>query len=190
MKHTKILTFALSAALISGCATAGRYDYVDYDEDYRDGSSIEFVDEAKVISANPIYDTVRVNDPETRCWNEKVYHRRPASRNDSYTPTIAGAILGGAVGHQFGKGDGKDVMTVAGMLLGGSIGNDLGNKPVHGGRYATTERRCETVDNYRETRELVGYNVNYKYRGKSYWTETVSDPGKYLKLRVNITPME
>jgi len=190
MKHKKILTFALSAALISGCATAGRYDYDDYDQNYRDGDSISFIDKAKVISASPIYETVRVNDPETRCWNEQVYHRGYKSQTESYTPTIAGAIVGGAVGNQFGKGDGKDVMTVAGMLLGGSIGNDLGKKPARGERYATTERRCETVDNYRETRELVGYNVNYKYRGESYWTETVSDPGKYLKLRVNITPME
>ena len=190
MKYTKLLTFAVSAALISGCATAGRYDYNEYDHDYRDGSSLEFYDEARVISADPVYETVRVNDPETRCWNETVYHRRPHRSSDSYTPTIAGAILGGAVGHQFGKGDGKDVMTVAGALLGGSIGNDMGKKPVHGRRYATTEKRCETVDNYRERRELVGYNVNYKYRGKSYWTETDSDPGKYLKLRVSITPME
>jgi len=190
MKYRKILTFAISAALISGCATAGRYDYDDYDQDYRYGSTSEFIDEAKVISASPIYETVTVNEPETRCWNEQVYHRRPNNRNDSYTPTIAGAIVGGAVGHQFGKGDGKDVMTVAGMLLGGSIGNDLGKKPVQGRRYATTEKRCETVDNYRETRELVGYNVQYKYRGKSYWTETNSDPGKYLQLKVSITPME
>ena len=189
MKYRKLLTFAISAALVSGCATAGRYDYDEYD--YRDSSSPEFIDEARVISSTPIYETVRVNEPETHCWNEQVYHRRHNNtRSDSYTPTIAGAILGGAVGHQFGKGDGKDVMTVAGMLLGGSIGNDIGKKPVHAGRYATTEKRCETVDNYRETRELVGYNVNYKYRGNSYWTETDSDPGKYLKLKVSLTPME
>lgn len=190
MKYIKIFTLALSAALISGCATAGRYDYDGYEQDYQNGETNEFFDQAKVISASPIYETVRINDPETRCWNEEVYHRGYKTGSESYTPTIAGAILGGAVGNQFGKGDGKDVMTVAGMLLGGSIGNDLGKTPVRSRPYATTEKRCETVDNYRETRELVGYNVNYKYRGKSYWTETLSDPGQYLKLRVSFTPME
>jgi uncharacterized protein YcfJ len=190
MKSKKLIILAISASLVAGCATAGRYDNDRYDRRYRDDSYHEFIDKAKVVSASPIYETVRINEPETRCWNETVHHGRHNNRNESYTPTIAGAILGGAAGHQFGKGDGKDVMTVAGMLLGGSIGNDMGKKTVRGGRYSTTEKRCETVDNYRETRDLVGYNVQYKYRGKNYWTETVSDPGKYLKLKVTVMPLE
>jgi len=144
-----------------------------------------FQDKARVLSSQPLYEIVRVNQPEERCWNERVRHRG-GSRSDSYTPTIAGAIVGGVVGNQFGKGRGKDVMTVAGALLGGSIGNDMGKKPTHG--YVTSERRCELVDHYREHEELVGYDVKYKYKGKVFHTRTDRDPGKFINVHVSVAP--
>lgn len=184
MKMQQIIGLALAAGLTTGCASAARYD------DYRYQDENSFTVSARVLSAEPVYDTVRINEPETRCWNEPVSHRSREPRSESYTPTIAGAIIGGAVGNQFGKGDGRDLMTAAGMLLGGSIGNDLGKKPSGVRHYATRERRCETYDNYRNRRELVGYNVQYEFRGNTFWTRTQTDPGDYLKLRVDITPVE
>lgn len=193
MKYKTLTTMAVAVALISGCATAGRYNYVDNNDRYyhsNRSAQTSFVDKARVISAEPIYQTVRVNQPEEQCWNERVNHRRPYKGEKSYTSTIAGAIVGGAIGNQFGKGDGKDVMTVAGMLLGGSIGNDMNRSSTTSGHYVTNERRCTTVDNYSERKELVGYNVNYRYRGKVYTTQTDSDPGNYLKLQVSFSPIE
>jgi len=146
-----------------------------------------FNDRARVLSAKPIYETVSVNNPEQRCWNERVYHRTPGG-SQSYTPTIAGAILGGAVGNQFGKGRGKDAMTVAGVILGASVGNDLGKHPDERS-YATTERRCELVDHYQERRELVGYEVKYRYNGKIFWTQTDNHPGDTLPVRVSLEPV-
>ncbi len=61
------------------------------------------------------------------CWRVPV-----ASR--SYTPEIAGAIVGGAIGNQFGSGSGRDIATVAGAALGGSIGHDYKNR-YYGGNY-------------------------------------------------------
>lgn len=144
-----------------------------------------FYDKARVVKAKPLYETVRVNYPEERCWNERVEHRG-RSRSDSHTPTIAGAILGGVVGNQFGKGNGKKAMTVAGALLGGSIGNDMGRRPSRS--YVSTERRCELIDNYSEHEELVGYRVKYKYNGKMFWTRTDSDPGRYIQVHVSVAP--
>lgn len=144
-----------------------------------------FHDKARVISSQPLYEVVRVNEPEERCWNEQVRHRG-GSRSDSYTPTIAGAIVGGVVGNQFGKGSGKDAMTVAGALLGASVGNDLGKRPTRG--YVTSERRCELVDHFREHEELVGYDVKYKYNGKVFHTRTDRDPGKFIEVRVSVVP--
>lgn len=145
-----------------------------------------FYDTARVLKAKPIYETVSVNQPEERCWNERVTHRS-RGYSKSYTPTIAGAIIGGAVGNQFGKGSGKDAMTVAGALLGASVGNDMGKH--HGGRvYTTTERRCEVVDNYREHQEMVGYKVKYKYNGKVFWTQTQDHPGDTIQVRVMLEP--
>ena len=146
----------------------------------------QFFDRGRVINSEPIYETVTINQPEERCWNERVRHHRHG-RNKSYTPTIAGAIVGGVVGNQFGKGSGKDLMTVAGAVLGASVGNDLSKK--HPSRsYVTDERRCEVVDNYREHEELVGYRVKYHYQGKTFWTQTDQEPGRYIPLQVSIAP--
>ncbi|MCK5896016.1 MAG: glycine zipper 2TM domain-containing protein [Cocleimonas sp.] len=40
--------------------------------------------------------------------------------------TIVGSVVGGAVGHQFGKGDGQTVMTILGAAMGGYIGGQMG----------------------------------------------------------------
>ncbi|WP_428606224.1 glycine zipper 2TM domain-containing protein [Sedimenticola sp.] len=147
----------------------------------------DFHDKARVLSSQPLYETVRVNQPEERCWNEQVRHRG-GSRSESYTPTIAGAIVGGVVGNQFGKGKGKDAMTVAGAILGASVGNDLGKRPTRG--YVTSERRCELVDHYREHEELVGYDVKYKYQGQVFHTRTDREPGRFINVRVSVVPAE
>ncbi len=94
-----------------------------------------------------------------------------------------------SAGNQFGSGKGKDV-TVAGMLLGGSIGNDYRWKYSAPASFVTTEKRFETVDNYRETTERVGYNVKYHYRGQSYWTRMSRDPGKFIEVNVSVKPVK
>jgi outer membrane lipoprotein SlyB len=38
--------------------------------------------------------------------------------------TFGGAMLGGAIGHQFGGGNGRDIATVLGALIGASVSNN------------------------------------------------------------------
>ncbi len=40
--------------------------------------------------------------------------------------TAAGAVVGGIIGHQFGKGSGKVAATIAGAVIGGIVGNAIG----------------------------------------------------------------
>ena len=40
--------------------------------------------------------------------------------------TIVGSVVGGAIGHQLGKGDGRTVMTILGAAMGGYIGGQMG----------------------------------------------------------------
>ena len=42
--------------------------------------------------------------------------------------TVLGAIVGGALGNQVGKGDGRKAATTAGALAGGAIGHDIEKK--------------------------------------------------------------
>ena len=85
------------------------------------GKGKGFYDKAKVVSVDPIYETVQVTFPEKQCWKERVRHQG-RGHEGSYTPVIAGAIVGGVVGNQFGGGRGRDALTVAGALLGASVG--------------------------------------------------------------------
>ena len=50
------------------------------------------------------------------------------SANPSGVGAIAGAVLGGLVGNQFGGGSGKTLATVAGMVGGGIAGNTVEKK--------------------------------------------------------------
>ena len=49
-----------------------------------------------------------------------------AGASREQTSTIIGSVLGGAAGHQFGKGDGKKVATILGAIAGGMIGGNIG----------------------------------------------------------------
>ncbi len=39
--------------------------------------------------------------------------------------TVLGAIVGGALGNQIGKGDGRKAATIVGALAGGAVGHDI-----------------------------------------------------------------
>jgi len=144
-----------------------------------------YIDRAKVLHTEPIYETVTVSQPQERCWNERSRHQRQQGK--SYTGTIAGSLIGGVVGNQFGRGRGKDIMTVAGALLGASIGHDVSQQSRSG--FGRSDRRCKTVGYYEERQEIVGYRVKYRYKGNIFWTRTQEYPGRHIKVRVKVRPL-
>ena len=145
-----------------------------------------FIDQAKVIEAQPLYETVSVANPVTECWTETV--NRSSYRPGAYIAPIAGGIVGGVVGHQFGKGRGKTALTVAGTLLGASVGHGLGHSSYPQRPTVEHVRQCETVNHYEQQQQLVGYRVKYRYEGQTYYTQTTEHPGKLLPVRVNVHP--
>jgi uncharacterized protein YcfJ len=148
---------------------------------------VGFVDTARVISAEPVYETVRVARPVEECWTERVVYQD--GHRHSYTGTIAGGIIGGVVGNQFGRGRGKTAMTVAGTLLGASIGRDVSSRspPSY---TAGRVNRCEVVERYEEQEQLAGYRVKYRYKGEIFVTHTDEHPGKYIRVSVNVSPVD
>ena len=95
----------------------------------------------------------------------------------------------GDVRHQFGSGHGNDAATIAGSLIGASVAN----RSSRGQGYSTTEysrpvRRCETKYQSHQEERIDGYDVIYKYHGRTYGTRTPFDPGKKLKIRVDVRP--
>jgi len=148
-------------------------------------------DYARVVSVEPITKTIRINTPRQECWQEQVSrYEQPKQR--SATPTIVGAIVGGLIGNELGNNnDARNGGILVGSVLGGSIGRDIGRKSAGPGhQYYTTEQRCETYQNYHQEERITGYHVGYKYHGNIYHTRMQNHPGKRIKVRVTVTPVD
>ena len=142
-------------------------------------------DYAKVVRANPIYQTVRYPVDEQVCWEEQVWQgRRPSA-----APVVLGAVIGGVVGHQFGDGDGRTAMTVAGAAVGGAIGAQVARNNYRHGGYPGVGERCEMQRNWRTEQRITGWDVTYRYRGAIYHTRTLENPGRRIRVVVNARPV-
>jgi uncharacterized protein YcfJ len=101
---------------------------------------------------------------------------------------IIGGIIGGVLGHQVGHG--KDAVTVAGTLLGATIGHDLSRQTVSTGEYTFDQQRhCRTSERSYTEQRLIAYRVVYRYKGQVFTTHTNERPGKFIRIRVGITPV-
>lgn len=153
-----------------------------------------FIDVARVTNVTPVYRTVTRNVPERECWVEEVREEVPHRRHNSATSTIVGGIIGGAIGNAVGAGsENKKVGAVVGSLLGASVGNDIArhHRNHHRGsevRYRDVER-CEVRQRVESERKLIGYNVDYRYRGQHYTTQMDHDPGKEIRVAVDVSPV-
>lgn len=142
---------------------------------------------ARVIEAEPVTRIVRKPVQEEVCWQEEVYHEVPKYR--SRTPVVLGAILGGVIGHQFGGGSGRDAMTLAGAALGGTIAKDSQRRNNPREFYASLEDRCGINTNWRETEQVIGWDVVYEYDGETYVTRMQDEPGEHIRVRVEVRPV-
>ena len=103
--------FGANAALADHDNDRGRgYGYGHRGQDFAYG---------RVTAVEPIIHYVTVNQPRQECYEE--YVRRPAGVAG---PTAAGAVIGAAIGRQFGGGSGRDLATAAGAVAGGVIAHE------------------------------------------------------------------
>lgn len=145
----------------------------------------EHFDYAKVVEASPIFETVSYTYPEEYCRIEKV---KVKNHRDSSTAMILGGIIGGVIGNELGHNrHDKKVRTIAGALLGGSIAKDIKHKK-HGYHY-TNEEVCTRSNRIEYKKELVGYDVTYRYHGKLYTTITEQHPGKRIQVATSVRPV-
>lgn len=218
MKRLALATLTAAVAFASANVQADdRYDdddrrYDQHDDRYGDGRygddrygerRYESTDIAQVVSVDPIVDR---SQPRQRqeCWREPVqyrgndrYDRRGDDRNVG--AGIVGGIIGGVLGNQVGKGDGRKVTTTAGAVIGYQIGKSVARHDDKRYRDNTSYRsddyrgetveRCRMVDDGYEER-VIGYNVTYTYAGKTYRTVTDTHPGRTLRVRVAVQPIE
>jgi uncharacterized protein YcfJ len=123
-----------------------------------------------------------VGPPEQRCWVEpgQAYEER---RGVNVPGAIAGAVIGGILGHQVGGGRGRDVATVGGAVAGGAIGANVGrgDQTV----YSQDVQRCENVQGQLQPDY---WDVSYNFRGIEHHVQMSSPPGPTLTVNDNGDP--
>jgi uncharacterized protein YcfJ len=143
-----------------------------------------------VLEATPIYMQQQViSGYTTSCVKERIYDKRetsvldgPANAVKGDGGSLAGAIIGGVVGNQFGGGDGKTAMTIIGSVIGSNIGNNTSKQ--HHSRVVTV---CDDVPQYTTKQVLMHYMVSYMFNGRMYTVKMKNDPGAMVDLVTNTT---
>jgi uncharacterized protein YcfJ len=176
---TKMLLTALALTLIAGSVHAQDSGYPPPPN----GDGNTHFGWADVLRVDPSYGVTRTEVPQQQCYDQPVVRREGGN---SAAGTVLGAVIGGVLGHTVGKGDGRTAATVVGAVAGGAVGNN-----VSGSReYNSTETRCQNVSTVSEQRRIVGYDVEYRYRGEVYVSRLNYDPGERLRVRVSVEPAD
>lgn len=172
--NKRLLLIPLMMGLASAPLYAGEYN--------RHGG---FRDKARVVDVTPIYEVVEVPTERRECWTEEVH----GTRRGSGVGMVAGSIIGGVVGNQIGRGDGRKLATVAGTVIGAAVGADA-DRQARSQPYGNTERHCQVRTDYVQEERLRAYKVTYRYHGETFVTEMDHHPGKFVPVRVQVSPMD
>jgi uncharacterized protein YcfJ len=136
----------------------------------------ERVFEAPVTSVHAV-----MGAPNQHCWVERQQVSDNGNRNIG--GAIAGALIGGVLGHQVGGGHGRDLATVGGAVAGGVIGSNVGR---NGEITSQDVRRCETT-----TSGTPAYwDVTYNYRGQNHQLQMTQAPGATISVNRDGEPRQ
>ena len=146
-----------------------------------------FTDYATVTSVEKVYKQYRVEEPYQECYIKETLQNQG---DGSATNEIVGAILGGAIGNQFGEGDGKEVMTLAGIVLGASLAHDeeLANST---NQVVVSQEVCETKVKTSYVKRLSHYLVNIDYEGRDLAFTSKKRPYEdVIKVKVTVDSLD
>jgi len=146
-----------------------------------------YTDNARVIGVEPQYENVSVTRQE--CRNEFVSEARPVGGRD-YGGAVVGGLAGALLGNQVGRGHGREAATAVGAVVGALTGDNIANRGRWEQPYEPVTREvtsCRTVSDVQPG--LVGYRVDYEYRGQRFSTLMQDAPGAYMPVRVSVEPV-
>lgn len=129
-------------------------------------------DNERLYEANVTSVRAVVGPPEQRCWVER--GQVAEDRGNANVPAaIAGALIGGILGHQIGGGGGKDLATAGGAVAGAVVGSRIGRD---GSSQAPTQdvQRCTSTPS--QARPQF-WDVTYNFRGQEHRVQMTSAPG-------------
>jgi uncharacterized protein YcfJ len=166
MKAKTSAAIALGLSLVAGVAGAHGVRYTT----------------ARVIGVEPVYETVVVRQPVRRCHTEIV--ERQVRTGSVGGQTLAGAIVGAAIGRQFGDGSGRDALTVIGAVAGSAVANERAMRRQGVTVVQQPVERCTTEYRRRAERQITGYWVDYRHRGRLYRILSHEHPGRQIRIAV------
>lgn len=134
---------------------------------------------AEVVSVKEVVEPVLT--PREKCEDVAVQHQAPVKDENRIAGSVVGGLAGGLLGSTVGGGKGKTLATVAGAAAGGYAGNRVQKNLQEKDVITTTERRCKTVND--KSQKLVGYDVAYRFDGKSGMVRTSFKPGATLPVK-------
>ena len=146
-----------------------------------------FIDSATVNSVEKVYKQYMVEEPYQDCYIKETLQQ---SGDGSATNEIMGAILGGAIGNQFGEGDGKEAMTLAGIFLGASLANDA-EKANSTGQVVVRQEVCENKVRQKIEKRLSHYKINVEYEGRDLSFTSKKRPyDDVIKVKVTVGSLD
>jgi uncharacterized protein YcfJ len=113
--------------------------------------------------------------PTQRCWVER--QQVADTRGDrNVGGALAGALIGGVLGHQVGGGSGKQIATVGGAVAGAAIGSNVGR---NGGGTSTQDvQRCDNA----VSGTPAYWDVTYNFRGQDHHIQMDQAPGATVSV--------
>ena len=179
----------LATSLTGDLAANGAIDgQQDGRVEYADVLNVKPINEkqamyATVIGTEPVRETSTTSSPREVCEDVVVQQRAPVKDPNRIVGTVAGVLIGGALGNQVGGGDGKKVATAAGAVGGAYAGRAIQNRQQQNRTVAVTERQCRTVQSSSQSSRVVAYNVTYRNPdGTTGTMRTGSKPGNRISL--------
>jgi uncharacterized protein YcfJ len=174
---------------------------------------------ADVLRVDPVYEIAADTDtagsdsapsPSQDCPDETPSPSPAPSANEQTDTraagTLIGALIGGVIGHAFGRHDGKATTTAAGAIAGGVVGNRVAAAQ---DRAANDQARQQADDAERAAvaaslldcrdratrrpapeRRIIGYDVEYRYKGEIYMARLPFDPGDRMRVKITVVPVE
>lgn len=146
-----------------------------------------YTDNARVVGVEPQYENVTV--PRQECRTDWVPEARPVGRGD-YGGAVVGGLAGALIGNQVGRGHGREAATAVGAVIGALTGDNI----AHRGRWEQPHEpvmrevtSCRTVNDVQS--RIVGYQVDYDYRGQRFSTLMQDQPGPFVTVRVSVEPV-
>ena len=146
-----------------------------------------FTDYATVSSVEKVYKQYRTEEPYQECYIKETLQNQG---DGSATNELFGAVLGGAIGNQFGEGDGNDAMTLFGALMGASIANDM-EKTNSTGQVVFSQEVCENKVRQKIEKRLSHYKINVEYEGRDLSFTSKKRPyDDVIKVKVTVGSLD